>query len=203
MAKKPKKSGRQNYDWTTIKADYVSDPKATLRNIAKKYGISMTTVAKKSKADNWFATRQKTQADIATKVITKTANKQANELAKEMELLSKMKDAVTDTLSDPLQFHRHIEVDAVTGDIDDIVLDKVDTRAMKDTMQVLKMIEEMSRSLYNIQKAEAIQKHQIDAERMQLEKDRFEFEKEKAALNKTDSSNAVIRIEGFEDDWAD
>lgn len=183
---KTKKSGRQNYDWTTIKADYVSDPKATLRNIAKKYGISMTTVAKKSKADNWFATRQKTQSDIATKVITKTANKQANELAKEMELLGKMKDRVTDTLSDPNQFHRHIKVDAVTGDIEDKLLDKVDTRALKDTMQVLKMIEDMSRSLYNIQKAEAIQRHQIEAERLQLERERLELEKERNALRNGD-----------------
>lgn len=203
MAKKPKKSGRQNYDWIAIKHDYVTSPEMTLRKIADKYGISRDCVYKKSKADNWFATRKKHQAEVGAKAIAKTATKQANELAKEMELLAKMKDAVTDTLSDPSQFHRHIKVDAVTGDIEDRVLDKVDTRAMKDTMQVLKMIEEMSRSLYNIQKAEAIQKHQIDAERMQLERERFEFEKQKAEANKPDTSGAVIRVEGFEDDWAD
>lgn len=203
MAKQPKKSGRQNYDWNTIMIDYCSDPKATLKSISKKYDIRYDTVAKKSKADNWFATRKKQQAKVVSKALTKRANKQANELAKEIELLSKMKDAVTDTLSDPSQFHRHIKVDAVTGDIEDRVLDKVDTRAMKDTMQVLKMIEEMSRSLYNIQKAEAIQKHQIDAERMQLEREKFEFEKQKAEANKPDTSGAVIRVEGFEDDWAD
>lgn len=203
MAKKPKKSGRQNYDWIAIKHDYVTSPEMTLRKIADKYGISRDCVYRKSKADNWFATRKKHQAEVGARAIAKTANKQANELAKEMELLSKMKDAVTDTLSDPAQFHRHIKVDAVTGDIEDRVLDKVDTRAMKDIMQTLKMIEEMSRSLYNIQKAETIQKHQIDAERMQLEREKFEFEKQKAEANKPDTSGAVIRVEGFEDDWAD
>lgn len=203
MAAKPKKSGRQNYDWDSIMIDYVTDPTQTLRKISKKYGIPYDTVAKKSKADNWFATKKKHQSIVISKAISKTANKQANELAKEMELLSKMKDAVTDTLSDPAQFHRHIQVDAVTGDIEDRVLDKVDTRAMKDIMQTLKMIEEMSRSLYNIQKAETIQKHQIDAERMQLEREKFEFEKQKAEANKPDTSGAVIRVEGFEDDWAD
>lgn len=201
MAKKPMKSGRQNYDWNTIMIDYCSDPKATLKTISKKYDIRYDTVAKKSKADNWFATRKKQQSKIVQKALTKRASKQANELAKEMELLAKMKDAVTDTLSDPLQFHRHIKVDAVTGDIEDRVLDKVDARAMKDTMQVLKMIEEMSRSLYNIQKAEAIQKHQLDAERLQLEKERFELEKQKADMSKPDTSGAVIRVEGFEEGW--
>lgn len=202
MAKKPKKSGRQNYDWNSIMIDYCSDPKATLKSISEKYDIRYDTVAKKSKADNWFATRKKQQSKVVLKALTKASEKQAKDLAKEMELLAKMKDAVTDTLSDPSQFHRHIKVDAITGDIEDRVLDKVDTRAMKDTMQVLKMIEEMSRSLYNIQKAETIQKHQIDAERMQLEKDKFEFEKQKAEFNKPDSTNA-IRIEGFEEGWSD
>lgn len=190
MAKKPKKSGRQNYDWIAIKHDYVTSPEMTLRKIADKYGISRDCVYKKSKADNWFATRKKHQAEVGARAIAKTATKQANELAKEMELLAKMKDAVTDTLSDPLQFHRHIEVDAVTGDIEDRVLEKVDTRAMKDIMQTLKMIEEMSRSLYNIQKAETIQKHQIDAERMQLEREKFEFEKQKAAYRNGDTEDA-------------
>lgn len=203
MAKKPKKSGRQNYDWNTIMIDYCSDPKATLKSISKKYDIRYDTVAKKSKADNWFATRKKQQAKVVSKALTKASEKQANELAKEIELLAKMKDAVTDTLSDPSQFHRHIQVDATTGYLEDRLLNKVDTRAMKDTMQVLKMIEEMSRSLYNIQKAEAIQKHQIDAERMQLERERFEFEKQKAEANKPDTSGAVIRVEGFEEGWAD
>lgn len=188
--KKPKKSGRQNYDWNEIMIDYCSDPKATLRSISEKYNIRMDTVAKKSKADNWFATRKKYQTKVVKKALTKSVDKQANELAKEMELLGKMKDRVTDTLSDPNQFHRHIKVDAVTGDIEDKLLDKVDTRALKDTMQVLKMIEDMSRSLYNIQKAEAIQRHQIEAERLQLERERLELEKERNALRNGDAGDS-------------
>ena len=203
MAKKPKKSGRQNYDWTSIKADYVSDPTASLRSISKKYGVSMTAIAKKSKADNWFATRKETQNRIATKAITKKVDKQANELAKEMNMLAMMQEHIDKALQDKAQFNRHVKVDPVTGDLTDVVLDKVDTRAAKDIMQTLKMIEEMSRSLYNIQKAEAIQKHQLDAERLQLEKERFEFEKQKAESNKPDTSGAVIRVEGFDSDWAD
>jgi hypothetical protein len=64
------------------------------------------------------------------------------------------------------------------------------------------MLESMTRSLYNIQKAEQIQKHNLDADRLQLERERFEFEKEKANFYKPDTSNA-IRIEGFEEGWAE
>lgn len=203
MAKKPKKSGRQNYDWGTIMMDYVTDPHQTLRKISKKYDIKYDTVAKKSKADSWFATRKKHQSNVISRAISKTETKQANELAKEMNMLSMMQEHIDKALQDKAQFNRHVKVDPVTGDLTDVVLDKVDTRAAKDIMQTLKMIEEMSRSLYNIQKAEAIQKHQLDAERLQLEKERFEFEKQKAESNKPDTSGAVIRVEGFDSDWAD
>ena len=184
--KKPKKSGRQNYDWTTIKADYASDPKATLRSISEKYGISMTTIAKKSRADNWFATRKETQQKIASKVITKNVNKIAAELSDEADLLAMMKGHVSRALKDNVQFNRHIKVEPITGDLSEEILDKVDTRAAKDLMQVTKMIEDMTRSLYNIQKAEALQRHQIETERLQLERERLELEKERIALRNGD-----------------
>lgn len=202
MPKNQKKTGRQNYDWASIEQRYVTDPKMTLRKLSKETGINYNTIAKKSKADSWFATRKKHQSKVLAKALSKTADKQANELAKEMELLSKMKDHVTNAVNDSAQFHRHLKVDPVTGEVSETILDKIDSRSMKDTMQVLKMIEEMSRSLYNIQKAEAIQKAQIDAERLQLEKDRFEFEKQKAEMFKPDNSNS-IKIDGLEEGWAE
>ena len=184
--KKPKKSGRQNYDWASIKLDYVSDPKATLRSISEKYDISYFSVAKKSKADDWFATRKKHQSKVIARAISKTETKQANELAKEMSMLSMMQGHIDKALKDSVQFNRHIKVDPITGDLTEEILDKVDTRAAKDIMQTLKMIEDMSRSLYNIQKAEAIQRHQIETERLQLEKERLELEKERIALRNGD-----------------
>lgn len=197
-----KKTGRQNYDWATIKHDYVTTPNMTLRKIAAKYGITLDTVAHKSKAEGWFATRKEHQTKVVTKAITKTCELQAKELAEEADFLALMKGHVSRMLNDQNQFNRHIKVDPVTGDVSDEILDKVDSRAVKDTMQTLKMIEEMSRSLYNIQKAEAIQKRQLEAERLQLERERFEFEKQKAELFKPDNSNS-IKIDGLEEGWAE
>lgn len=183
---KTKKSGRQNYDWNAIMIDYCSDPKATLKSISKKYDIRYDTVAKKSKADNWFATRKRHQSKVVSKALSKSATKQSNELAKEMSMLSMMQGHIDKALKDSVQFNRHIKVDPITGDLTEEILDKVDTRAAKDIMQTLKMIEDMSRSLYNIQKAEAIQRHQIEAERLQLERERLELEKERIALRNGD-----------------
>lgn len=201
MAEKPKKkSGRQNYDWNSIMIDYCSDPKATLKSISEKYDIRMDTVAKKSKADDWFATRKKYQKKLVKKALTKAGNKQAHDLAVEMELLAKMQAHVSRAVDDSAQFNRHIKVDPVTGDLTEVVTDKVDARAVKDIMQTLKMIEDMSRSLYNIQKAEAIQKRQMEAERLAIEKERLALERERLAFrnqqmgNENDGRYGVVLI---------
>lgn len=202
MPKDQTKTGWQNYDWAKIQHEYVTDPQMSLRRIAEKYGINYKTVAKKSKAEGWFATRKKSQSRVVSRAISQTEKKMAKELSQEADFLALMKGHVGRMLQDEDQFRRHI----VQGGVDEnfetkeIVADKVDARSMKDAMQVLRMIEEMTRSLYNIQKAEQLNKQQIERERLELERERFEFEKEKAEFMKPDTSNA-IRIEGFEKGW--
>lgn len=197
-----KKSGGRIYDWEKIQLDYVTTPDMTLRKIAKKYGINYKTVALRSKADSWFATRKHYQSDMVSKAITKTADKMASELAKEVDFLALMKGHMDRMLSDHDQFQRQVVTNVITGETEERVFEKFDSRAMKDSMQTLKMIEEMTRSLYNLQKAETIQRHQIEAERLQLEREKFEFEKQKAEFSRPDSTN-TIRIEGFEKGWSD
>jgi hypothetical protein len=206
MPKDPHITGGIRHDWAVIKHEYVTDPDATLRKMAAKYGVNYGTIANKSKAEGWFATRKKHQSKVVSQAISRTGNAQAKELSEEADFLKLMKGHMNRMLSDQDQFQRHL---VMTTEIDEQgslstteekIFDKFDARAMKDAMQTLKMIEDMSRSLYNIAKASEIQKHQLDAERLQLEREKFEFEKEKAYFSKPDSS-AVIRIEGFEEGW--
>ena len=182
MPKDQRKTGRQNYDWAKIQHEYVTDPQMSLRRIAEKYGINYKTVAKRSKADNWFATRKKCQSRVVSKAITKTENKMAAELSDEADFLQLMKGHMSRMLNDDLQFQRQLIMNPVTGETEEKVTEKFDSRAAKDSMQILQMMESMTRSLYNIQKAEAIQRHQIELERLELEKERLALERERQAL---------------------
>ena len=192
---KDQKTGRQNYDWIAIKYEYVTDPRMTLRKIAEKYGINYKTVALRSKADDWFATRKKHQSNVVSKAAAKTETPQANELVKENEYLQLMKGHVGRMLQDDMQFQRHlIETRVIDEDGSMIVspeekiFNKFDSRSMKDSMQILKMMEDMTRSLKNIQKAESIQKQQLDRERFEFEKEmaceKLKLEKERIALER-------------------
>lgn len=64
-----KKDGWQRYDWALIECVYVcSIPGLSLRQIAKKYGCNLKTVARHSKKDDWFRKR----CDFLSQVVRKS-----------------------------------------------------------------------------------------------------------------------------------
>jgi hypothetical protein len=200
MPKDPHITGGIRHDWAAIKHEYVTDPDASLRKIAKKYGVSLNAIAKKSKAEDWFATRKKTQTRIVTKGITKTVNRMANELSKESDFLDRMKGHMDRMLKDDLQYQRHLVENKTFGEDGSMVItteeklyNKFDSRAMKDSMQILQMMESMTRSLYNIQKAEALERQQIERERLEIERERLALERERNALKTGNMENDSTR----------
>ena len=207
MPKDPHITGGIRHDWKAIKHEYVTNPDMSLKKVAAKYGVNVQTVYKKSKAEGWVAARKKHQEKVVAKAIAKTGRLQAKELAQEAEFLKLMKGHMERMLKDEEQFQRHIveeisinEEEGKVISTSETVFNKFDSRAMKDAMQVLQMIESMTRSLYNLQKAEQLQKHQIDSRRLEIEEERLELDKDKADAGKT-SNDLVIRIEGFEEGW--
>ena len=113
-----KKTGRPNYDWAKIQHEYVTDPDMTLRKIAEKHGMNYVTVAKRSKAEGWFATRKKHQSNVISKAISKTEAKQAKELSEEADFLQLMKGHMSRMLNDDMQFQRQLVTNPITGIIE-------------------------------------------------------------------------------------
>ena len=201
MPKKPK-GGRRNKDWEKIKAEYVTDPSLSLKKIAEKYGVPLRTVAEHSKADNWFATKQEHRKKYCNDLASKLHQKKMDSFERELESVQHISDKLFDVLSaDPEQFNRHLTTNMMTGETTEAVFDKLDVKAMKDAASVLKVVEDLKRSILGIQRIEAIQKHQIERERLELEKERIALEREKHALRDNSNNAGVIRIEGFQEGW--
>ena len=193
---KSKKDGGQRYDWETIKIDYVTDPSSSHKKISEKYGVSLVSIRKHSKADDWLATKKKYQRDVTEKVIKKVSAKNADKLANAIIAASNIADAILKKSQDPDQFCRYIvqEGNAESYGSSEYVFEKMDMKAAKEAIAALKGVDDLLRGYYNIQKAEAL-------ERARLEREKFEFEKQKSEYAKPDSSNS-IRIEGFEEGWS-
>ena len=208
MPDKPKKDGWQRYDWEAIKIDYATDPNSSIKKISQKYGIRERTVADKSKADDWFATKKNYLKRVTDKTIEKVTTKQANKLANLVTIADGLEKVLMKAIEDDEQFNRHI----VPETIDDIengvrvqtmtekTMAKIDTKALKEAASTLKMIEDMKRSLLNIQKAEQLNRDRREEEKLKIEREKFKLEKNKVEGAKPDTEVKVV-IAGYQEGW--
>ena len=180
MPAKPKKSGRQNYNWNLIMNDYITDPGSSLRKISEKYGIRLTTISEKSKADNWFATKKEYQEKVRTKALSKAVTKKANELAGLVQASDYIEKTILKAFSDPEYFKKHIISQNLNEE--QATLEILNTKAMKDMMRVIKDVEDVKRSILDIKKSDTAERLAIERERLELEKERLALERERNAL---------------------
>ena len=200
MADKPKKMGRQNYDWDAIKLDYISNPKSSQKYISEKYGIRLATVSEKCSKDNWVEAKKKHLEKVSTKASEKAVTKQADALARLANVADKLAGVLEKAVADEQQFNRHIVMESASDGATSMStmvekqFDKIDNRALKDTIQSLKMLEDIQRSLKNIQSAERLNKERREDERLQIEKERWESEKARQNIVSGEDNNAGIVI---------
>ncbi len=194
------KNGRQNYDWDKIKLDYIHDHKMSLKKISEKYGIRLNTVEKRSKADNWYAEKQQYQKSLAAEVTGRVYSMQADLLEQELCAVNMISDVIHKAMQDPHQFNRHL-VSEASGETRERIYSKVDARAMLDLMKTIKLLVDVKQSILGITGVEHQERMDIARARLCLDRDRLELDKQKSEMLKPDN-DIVIRIEGFEEEWA-
>lgn len=181
------------YDWNLIKNDYITDPGSSLSKISKKYGCSPSLVREHSRKEGWNKAKREQQEKIRQKTAEKLATKNANRLANELLAADLAGQAALKALKDPDQFRRHLVQKGRKGSIDtvEIVADKYDARAMKDMLSALKMVEDLKRSIGEIQRQSERQKHDIEQARLELERERLALERERLALQKQREGSGI------------
>lgn len=194
------KNGGQRYDWNKIKADYVADPNSSIRKIAAKYGVSRGIVEQHSKADNWLATKQKHQKKVLDKAMAKVVTKQANALAKELESVERLSDILSKALLDEQQFNRYIVNETVSDQESSMstsnekIFEALDTRRLREAASTLKLIEEMKRSMMNIQKMSEVNRELREQRRLEMEEERLKMEQQRMNLGAGDEDDHGILI---------
>ena len=176
MPEKPYKNGRQNYDWGALKIEYVTTD-ISLRKLAAKHNIRVSTVTNKSRADNWFAEKQKYKKESTARAIAKATTKKANSLAKLMESSDKLLKHIEKAINDTEQFNKYIVTESapapegigVVSVTYEKEFSKVDTKAIRD----------LATSIRTLADVMGYQKPG-EAEKLKLEREKFEWEKQKA-----------------------
>lgn len=142
---------KDDTDWLTIRADYVTDPDSSYKKIAKKYGKSPTAVSQKACREGWWAEKQQHMADLITK--TMDAHKEG-----QVERLKRLL-AVTDILVDKIE---ELVVSLTVGSL------RADKQGLKSITGAIKDIKDIQqlRSQMDIDEQQArIDKLRKDVER--------------------------------------
>lgn len=134
-------------DWNTIKTEYITDESASYRKLAKKYGVSYTSIGDKARKEGWAKEREQYLA----KTLSKTLNAISQGQAKRASRLQTVADKLLDK----------IEAAVDNFEMQDLLMDK----------QVLKQITGALKDIKDIQmiKSEADLREQ-DARIRNLEK---------------------------------
>lgn len=194
----------KNLPWKQIRTEYITK-RVSYRNLVEKYDVSLTTLSKRAKAEEWTKKRKEYEEKELQKTIQKTLEKQAEKRSDELvaaeEACAGIIGIAASIIADPGQFTRHL-VKLRQGHGEGVYKEElieenksiIDARRLKDIATALETATRLSRILKGIMDEPVRQK--LDIERKKLEIDRTKVEQKQP----TDDIN--ITMEGELEDWS-
>lgn len=86
-------------DWKKIKAEYVAGG-TSYRKLAEKYDVSLTTLQRIAKKENWIGLRQQAETKTETKIIDSVSEKNANRASKIISVADKLLDKISEIIDE-------------------------------------------------------------------------------------------------------
>jgi lambda repressor-like predicted transcriptional regulator len=91
------RKGRLSVDWKRIKAEYIADG-ISLRKLSEKYGVSFSTIQKKSMEEKWGNLRKKSRTKVEEKIIESVSNKKAKNAVDIIDVADKLLGKISEML---------------------------------------------------------------------------------------------------------
>lgn len=186
-----------------VKAEYIKSG-LSLRKLAEKYKIPLSTLSRRCKKENWVAEREHFKRKTLTKFEEKEAGREADRMVRLQTAAEKMLAQVEEALEDEKQFRRHLvqsteqytEPQGPKGLIlksttKERLFGKRDTKAMRELTATLKELTGVMRDFYDVPTPGEAEARRIAAERLELER---------AKIKESDGPEEIrIIMEGAED----
>lgn len=171
-------------NWTRIEHSYVCGT-MSYRDIAKKRGIPMKTIAEEAKKRNWVQKRKQ----FREKTLAKANARACEEQAEELEAVRKTADRLAEQLEGILADERQLRMyTAVTpdGQIIERELTAINTGSVRNLVGAMKDLTQVLRNLHNIYTPAERQRMEIEREKMDLE------QRKVAAEEQTDDHIEIV-----------
>ena len=82
-------------DWNAAREEYISDESCSYRKLAKKHGVSLDAIYRRSKSEDWQGQRQQLKEKTITKSIEKISDKKAKQAAAYNDMVDTMTAKLT------------------------------------------------------------------------------------------------------------
>ena len=173
-------------DWGRLENEYISG-RASYRELAKKYGLSASTIARHGGAADWPSKRErfaaKTHARARAKAADKKAAREAEALCRVDKLAGRLMGELERALDDGEQLYRHLDTSQKTG-LEEKTMRKLDTRAARDIAQTLTALADIVSTIGGVMTPKDAATTQIAREKLEIEREKWE--KAKAEANEVD-----------------
>ena len=179
------------HDWGKIETDYMVND-LSYRQIAEKYSISESTVARHGKKNDWPEKRQQFASKVHTRALQKIASRRAGKEAKALsrveELAERLVEKLEEAMQDEKQLYRHILTTSSRAQAEK-VLDKMDTKAVRDIAATMQTLTDTLRTIGGLMTAR-------DEFAVEIEAAKLELEREKIAKDAEDDGESGVVILG-------
>jgi len=187
----------KNRDWNKIKAEYITT-NTSYAKLSQKHGVPQSMIRKRGAAEEWVKQRNDFRTKTVTKAVSKASVNQSNILFKELMLASKISAVLERALKDAEQFNRYIvTVGNANGptEVLEKVFKKVDTKALKEIAEILRIVEDLKRRMNNMLTAQDLQKIKLEQEKLQINREKLEIEKVKlSGADLNDEGTGVVEL---------
>ena len=181
-------------DWDAIKQEYIST-NISQRELAEKYGVSVSSLGKKCASEGWSGLRKKFRKKVEKKTMEKISRKKACELAKIGDCADKLVRLIDDSLNDTATVRQTIvkivpsEDDEDEAEVEEYCLQKLDTKYLRQMTAAMKDLMEILRDVYG-------KPNTVERANMKNARERVEIEKAKAAagIPSNDEEYGIIEI---------
>ena len=87
-------------DWNAIRQDYITDESSSYRKLAKKYGVSYTSIGTKARQEGWAEQREQYLNETLSKTITEIGKQQTKRATRVLSIADKLLDKIEKAIDD-------------------------------------------------------------------------------------------------------
>lgn len=168
-------------DWETIKADYIAGMSQS--QIAKKYGMSRSSVGSRCREGKWTRERDKVKRKADAKTVEKVSSRIAAMRAEKLCAVMEANDGMGRVLS------------RITSQLDALEEAPIkNLRDMSDLAKAISMTADTMMRLYGIPTQNQEHTQQMAEARLKLDQERLEMERQKAEVQQDGGESVEIRI---------